>query len=184
VRYGAWSRRKAQLGRTQWFANPPTKDSVPLSQLSRRPRPKRTCCDGSCERSERFRSERSSRPVRPSGLDRDLPDNVEVSDSTPHAEVLPRTALVVTHAGLGTAMTGLAHGVPPLCLPMGVTSTATPPGSRSWEPGSSSRLTPTHLRSPTAYTRHSSLLKQNAGRLAITIREEIAAEQASRSSKP
>jgi UDP:flavonoid glycosyltransferase YjiC (YdhE family) len=33
--------------------------------------------------------------------------------------VLPHTAVVVTHAGLGTVMAALIHGVPLLCLPMG-----------------------------------------------------------------
>ena len=49
----------------------------------------------------------------------DLPGNVEVSAWTPHADVLPDTALVITHAGMGTVMTAMAHGVPMLCLPMG-----------------------------------------------------------------
>jgi MGT family glycosyltransferase len=49
----------------------------------------------------------------------DLPGNVEVSAWTPHAEIMPRAALVITHAGMGTVMTAMAHGVPMLCLPMG-----------------------------------------------------------------
>lgn len=53
------------------------------------------------------------------GVDGDLPGNVEVSAWTPHADVLPDTALVITHAGMGTVMAAMAHGVPMLCLPMG-----------------------------------------------------------------
>jgi UDP:flavonoid glycosyltransferase YjiC (YdhE family) len=49
----------------------------------------------------------------------DLPGNVEVSAWTPHADVLPSTALVITHAGMGTVMAAMAYGVPMLCLPMG-----------------------------------------------------------------
>jgi MGT family glycosyltransferase len=49
----------------------------------------------------------------------DLPGNVEVSAWTPHAEIMPRAALVITHAGMGTVMTAMAHGVPMVCLPMG-----------------------------------------------------------------
>ena len=45
--------------------------------------------------------------------------NVAVVRSAPHAEVLPEAAAVVTHAGHGTAMKALAHGVPLVCLPMG-----------------------------------------------------------------
>jgi len=49
----------------------------------------------------------------------DLPGNVELSAWTPHAEVMPRAALVITHAGMGTVMAAMVHGVPMLCLPMG-----------------------------------------------------------------
>lgn len=51
--------------------------------------------------------------------DGELPANVDVSRWTEHADVLPRTDLVVTHGGLGTVMTALAFGVPLLCAPMG-----------------------------------------------------------------
>ena len=37
----------------------------------------------------------------------------------PHGEVLPHASLVVTHAGMGTVMSALSHGVPLLCLPLG-----------------------------------------------------------------
>jgi UDP:flavonoid glycosyltransferase YjiC (YdhE family) len=37
----------------------------------------------------------------------------------PHADVLPRAAAVVTHAGLGTVHAALAHGLPLVCLPIG-----------------------------------------------------------------
>ena len=33
--------------------------------------------------------------------------------------MLPETSVVVTHAGHGTIMRALAHGVPLLCMPMG-----------------------------------------------------------------
>jgi UDP:flavonoid glycosyltransferase YjiC (YdhE family) len=52
-------------------------------------------------------------------VDGERPGNVEVSAWTPHADVLPDTALVITHAGMGTVMAAMAHGVPMLCLPMG-----------------------------------------------------------------
>lgn len=52
-------------------------------------------------------------------FDGDLPENVQVRAWAPHAEVLPRAALVITHAGMGTVMAALAHGVPLVCLPMG-----------------------------------------------------------------
>ncbi len=45
--------------------------------------------------------------------------NTTVVGYVPHRELLPHASLVVTHAGLGTVMTSLAHGVPLLCVPMG-----------------------------------------------------------------
>ena len=49
----------------------------------------------------------------------DVPVNVTVLDAVSHEAVLPETAVVVTHAGHGTIIRALAHGVPLLCLPMG-----------------------------------------------------------------
>jgi UDP:flavonoid glycosyltransferase YjiC (YdhE family) len=45
--------------------------------------------------------------------------NVAIQRYVPHADLLPNCALVVTHAGMGTVMASLAHGVPLLCMPMG-----------------------------------------------------------------
>jgi MGT family glycosyltransferase len=45
--------------------------------------------------------------------------NVAMHRYLPHAALLPDCGLVVTHAGFGTVMAVLAHGVPLLCLPMG-----------------------------------------------------------------
>ena len=47
------------------------------------------------------------------------PSNVAAVRSAPHAEVFPRAAVVVTHAGMGTVTRALTCGVPLLCLPMG-----------------------------------------------------------------
>jgi MGT family glycosyltransferase len=47
------------------------------------------------------------------------PPNASVVDWIPHHEVLPRTDVVVTHAGLSTVMAALASGVPMVCMPMG-----------------------------------------------------------------
>lgn len=48
-----------------------------------------------------------------------VPSNVEVCGSAPHAKLLPEAAAMVTHAGHGTTIRTLAAGVPLLCLPMG-----------------------------------------------------------------
>lgn len=49
----------------------------------------------------------------------DLPENVVAVASAPHGAVFPHARAVVTHAGHGTVMRALAHGLPLLCLPMG-----------------------------------------------------------------
>ena len=46
------------------------------------------------------------------------PDNVRVESYVPHPRVLPLADLVVTHAGHGTTLAALAHGVPLVCLPV------------------------------------------------------------------
>jgi UDP:flavonoid glycosyltransferase YjiC (YdhE family) len=48
-----------------------------------------------------------------------VPANAVVLDQVRHAAVLPWASAVVTHAGLGTVLAALAHGVPLLCLPLG-----------------------------------------------------------------
>lgn len=45
--------------------------------------------------------------------------NMQVVRYAPHAEILPSTSLVITHAGFGTTMAALGRGVPILCTPMG-----------------------------------------------------------------
>src|SRR5262249_7524027 len=47
------------------------------------------------------------------------PANATVCKVVGHGKVLPHAALTITHAGHGTVIRSLAHGVPLLCLPMG-----------------------------------------------------------------
>jgi UDP:flavonoid glycosyltransferase YjiC (YdhE family) len=47
------------------------------------------------------------------------PDNVELRAFVPHELVLPHVSLFVSHAGLTGIATGLAHGVPLVCVPQG-----------------------------------------------------------------
>lgn len=49
----------------------------------------------------------------------DLPENVVAVAAAPHGAVFPHASAVVTHAGHGTVMRALAHGLPVLGLPMG-----------------------------------------------------------------
>jgi len=46
-----------------------------------------------------------------------VPPNVVLEPYVPHPAVLPRTSVLVTHAGHSGVMTALAHGVPMVCLP-------------------------------------------------------------------
>jgi UDP:flavonoid glycosyltransferase YjiC (YdhE family) len=46
-----------------------------------------------------------------------VPSNAIVLERAPHEEILPSAALTITHAGHGTVMASLGHGVPLLCLP-------------------------------------------------------------------
>src|SRR5260221_5427281 len=47
------------------------------------------------------------------------PEGMVVRQYVPHVAVLPHAAVVVTHAGTGTLMAALSHGVPLVCIPLG-----------------------------------------------------------------
>lgn len=44
-------------------------------------------------------------------------DNAVVLQHVPHHDVLPHVSVMVSHAGHGSVLTALAHGVPLVCLP-------------------------------------------------------------------
>lgn len=48
-----------------------------------------------------------------------IPANVHLSRYVRHAAVLPWASAVVSHAGLGTVLAALTHGLPLVCLPLG-----------------------------------------------------------------
>jgi UDP:flavonoid glycosyltransferase YjiC (YdhE family) len=48
-----------------------------------------------------------------------IPDTVDVAVWADHDQLLPSCAAVITHAGLGTTLRALAHGIPLLLLPLG-----------------------------------------------------------------
>jgi UDP:flavonoid glycosyltransferase YjiC (YdhE family) len=48
-----------------------------------------------------------------------VPDNVAVLPFADHDRLLPSTAAVISHGGLGTVLRAVAHGVPQLLLPLG-----------------------------------------------------------------
>ena len=55
--------------------------------------------------------------IDPGGFD--PPANVAVRSFVPHADVIPQSDLVITHAGHGTVIRSLAAGSPLLCIPLG-----------------------------------------------------------------
>jgi MGT family glycosyltransferase len=112
-------------------------------------------------------------------LNGSVPANVRVERWLDHREVLPKASLVITHGGMGTVMTSLAHGVPLVCLPMGrdqpdVTARVT-------HSGAGVRLSPKANATQIATAVRGALanpdLKRNAQRLADHIGQEIAAER-------
>jgi UDP:flavonoid glycosyltransferase YjiC (YdhE family) len=58
-------------------------------------------------------------PGRPTDWLGPQPPNVTVAEFIPQAELLPGCAVVVSHAGSGTFLAALAHGVPQVFLPQG-----------------------------------------------------------------
>jgi MGT family glycosyltransferase len=113
-------------------------------------------------------------------VDEAPPANVEVDSWVSHAEVLPHTALVVTHAGMGTVMASLAHGVPLVCIPMGRDQNDV--SARVVHAGAGLRLPPDADEESIAATiRHAlddSTVAAAAARLARAIHDEIAADRA------
>jgi MGT family glycosyltransferase len=49
----------------------------------------------------------------------EAPENVILLSAIPHNYIFPEADAVVTHAGHGTVMRALAHGLPLVCMPMG-----------------------------------------------------------------
>jgi UDP:flavonoid glycosyltransferase YjiC (YdhE family) len=50
-------------------------------------------------------------------LDGPIPERIQVRSWVPHAAVMPRASLCITHGGCGTMQSALAHGVPLLVMP-------------------------------------------------------------------
>lgn len=112
----------------------------------------------------------------------DAPANVVVVPSAPHSQVFPQAAAVITHAGHGTVMRALAHGLPLLCLPMGrdqddnaarvVARGAGLRLKRSARPGQIAAAVGRLLAEPA--------FREGAGRLRRVIEQDVAADRAVR----
>lgn len=110
----------------------------------------------------------------------DLPPNVVAVPSAPHGQVFPHAAALVTHAGHGTVMRALAHGVPLLCVPMGRDQDDN--AARVFARGAGLRLRPSASPSRIAAAVRRLLdepaFRASAARLGAIIREDAAADRA------
>ncbi len=109
-----------QLPPSGWQTPWPTEDPRPLVLASF----SSTRAWDQTSRIERTLAGLANRPVRvivtASRLDStslSIPENACVVPFLPHADVLPQTSGMVTHAGHGTTTAALAYGVPMVCLP-------------------------------------------------------------------
>ena len=106
--------------------------------------------------------------------------NVTVVRSAPHAAVLDRASAAITHAGHGTVIKALAHGVPLVCLPMGRDQPDT--AARVVSAGAGLRL-PASARGKTIAAAVSTILndpgyRSAAERLAATIAVDLQSDLA------
>ena len=101
-------------------------------------------------------------------------DNVAVTRSAPHSQILPRAALVISHCGHGTTLKSLAAGLPLVCIPMGRDQNDT--AARVVHHGAGVRLRPNAsteaIRSAVEQVLHNERFRANAKRLAAVIAEE------------
>lgn len=108
----------------------------------------------------------------------DLPPNVAAVPTAPHAQLFPRAAAVVTHAGHGTVMRALAHGVPLLCLPMGRDQDDN--AARVFARGAGLRLrpsaSPARIAAAVRRLLDEPAFRESAERLGRIIRNDVAAE--------
>lgn len=99
------------------------------------------------------------------------PPNAEVVEWVAHSEVLPRTSAIVTHAGMGTTVAALAHGVPVVAMPMGRDQDGN--AHRLAELGAGVHLAPTTPVGDIAAAIGSVLTSEEFGRSARTLAREI-----------
>lgn len=110
----------------------------------------------------------------------DVPSNVITVVSAPHSQVFQEADAVVTHAGHGTVMRGLAHGLPLICLPMGrdQNDNAAKVAAR----GAGIRLKPSasaaRIRDAVQRVLDRPTYRESAERLGGIIREDAAADRA------
>ena len=108
----------------------------------------------------------------------DPPPDIDVREWADHDELLPECAAVVTHAGLGTTLRALAHGLPLVMLPFGRDQHVN--AARVAELGAGVRLpadaAPDEIRAALTTVLTEARFASSAGRLA----ERLAADRADR----
>ncbi len=105
--------------------------------------------------------------------------NTTVVRSAPHAQLFPETAVVVTHAGMGTVTRALAAGVPLACIPMGRDQHDV--AARVVYHGAGVRLRPSAkpdaIRSAVDRVLHEPSFRAAAGRIGASITADAAAHR-------
>jgi MGT family glycosyltransferase len=106
-------------------------------------------------------------------------DNTIVLRSAPHAQLFGETAVVVTHAGMGTVTRALAAGVPLVCIPMGRDQHDV--AARVVYPGAGVRLRPSAkpdaIRSAVERVIREPDFRAAAGRIGASITADAAAQR-------
>jgi len=100
-------------------------------------------------------------------------ETVYVQRYLPHAAVLPKARLVVTHAGTGTLMAAFSAGVPVVCIPLGRDQGDN--AHRVQELGLGTMLAPdttaSKIRRSVKKALNSAAQRETAGRMAAAIRD-------------
>jgi MGT family glycosyltransferase len=106
-------------------------------------------------------------------------ENTTVVRSAPHAQLFSGTAVVVTHAGMGTVTRALAAGVPLVCIPMGRDQHDV--AARVVYPGAGVRLRPNAkpdaIRSAVERVIREPSFRAAAGRIGASITADAAAQR-------
>jgi UDP:flavonoid glycosyltransferase YjiC (YdhE family) len=117
---------------------------------------------------------RATGPDLDPGLIGPLPPSVLTAPYLPQAALLPHCTAVVSHAGAGTMLGALCHGLPQLCLPQG---TDQPSNTAALVPtGAALALQPDVTTADAVAAAMSRLLEEDSFRTAaVRLRAEIEA---------
>jgi zeaxanthin glucosyltransferase len=103
-----------------------------------------------------------------------VPDNTIVVQRAPQLEVLKKTAVCITHAGLNTVLESLAQGVPQVAIPIAFDQPGIAARIADKKTGlvtSLDKLTPDHLSDLIGEALSNPSYRQNSGKIQEAIRE-------------